>query len=1259
VSFHGTSFASQFSLTLSRRKPAWLLGLLMLCSSPVLAQVVFDGAQSTVPATGLSGPMGAAVDSSGNLYITDTTHNRIVKITPTGVPSVVSLAPLTVGSPQGLAFDGLGNLYVSDSTGNRVVKLPAGGGGATVFATVVTPLGLAVDANGNVFVADNEDGSIVKITSGGVKSDFATGFTDPVDVAVDAAGNVYVADGTLSTILEYAVGGGGEHTNVGSSLTNISGVAVDHAGNVYICENGEGSLIVKITPLGVQTTLAVSGLASAAYLAVDSNYDLFIPDANSNDVIEFSTISVPLGFANVCQSNAPAPCSQTAILQFEVIEDGISSISTVTTGDANLDFSAGDGGTCSGSTSPCVVQVTFAPTQPGMRTGAVVITDSNTGQDLSVPVYGTGNAANAGFSPALTSPPFGNDGFQDVIALAVSGAGVYSENFRVFIADDEACVIWVTGAEEFEVFAGTYGSCGYSGDGGPATSAELGNPEDVALDGAGNVYIADAANGVIRKVDRNGNISTVAGDNERSPGFSGDGGPATNAALDYPNGIALDTAGNLYIADTNNNRIRKVDLGGIITSVAGSTSGYSGDGGPATSAKLNSPYGVRSDAAGNLFIADSGNNLIRKVDLTGTITTVAGNFGVGDEGNSGDGGPATSAQLAFPIFVSVSAAGELFISDDDNLVIRRVDGNGIITTFAVPGSFPGDLVVDPTGNMAVVDYTDETLTLIARTVPNGNDFGSQNVNTPSTPQDVTVTNIGNQPLIFATIAPPTGFNLSGPDTSCATSSHLSIGIDCILGIVFDPPTAGGYEDVVALTDNSLGPTASGSQNIGVTGTGVLTLAASSTTLVVSPTTAFVGQTVTLTATVTPALSAAPGSVDFCLGGPGPGLRRASAAMPIGSLKQWKGRAALTPQTSSSCGAGTLLQTVTVGANGIAILTLTNLSLGANSITAVYSGNGTLDVSTSDPSTVTIEAAATTTTTITISPNPGFAGQSVTLTGNVTPFPTVSPLGTITFCDSGSVGPSVRRSNSHLSPKTGRTLRSAIREDGQVSPCGADTSLGSGSINAQGAAILALTTLAAGDHNIYAVFSGTVGFAGSVSDPIDELVNTAYTVTAPQTPFTVGQGGSVTVNVTVPPLGGGSFDNLVTMSATGLPTGATATFNPPTVTPGSAGAPTVMTIQLLVVTPASAPSAPQNRMPFLPFSAAVAVCCAFFFYQRAAQGIFRRALLFTSIFLVAALLSACNGGFASKPGTIPGNYVITVTGTSGSLHPSTTVTITVQ
>ena len=273
-------------------------------------------------------------------------------------------------------------------------------------------------------------------------------------------------------------------------------------------------------------------------------------------------------------------------------------------------------------------------------------------------------------------------------------------------------------------------------------------------------------------------------------GFPETGGPATSAALAYPDGIALDSAGNLYIADTGNNRIRKVDLAGTITTFAGgSSAGYSGDGGAATSAELSIPIGVRVDSAGNVFIADSGNNVIRKVDLTGKITTVAGNFELG-LGYSGDNGPATSAQLNFPVFVSVDAAGELYIADDGNGVIRQVDGAGTITTYPIATDFPEDLTVDPTGNLAVVDPEDEVLLLFARTIPLGISFDPQNVNSASAPQDVTVTNIGNQPLNFSMIAPPSGFNLSGPDNSCSTDSVLNIGLGCILGIVFDPPTAG-------------------------------------------------------------------------------------------------------------------------------------------------------------------------------------------------------------------------------------------------------------------------------------------------------------------------------------------------------------------------------------------------------------------------------------------------------------------------------------
>jgi sugar lactone lactonase YvrE len=190
----------------------------------------------------------------------------------------------------------------------------------------------------------------------------------------------------------------------------------------------------------------------------------------------------------------------------------------------------------------------------------------------------------------------------------------------------------------------------------------------VALDATGNLYIADGGNGRIRKVS-GGTITTVAG-NGRGV-FSGDGGPATSASLHSPTGVALDSAGNLYIADRGNNRIRKV-TGGTITTVAGNgTMGFSGDGGPATSASL-VPVAVTVDSAGNIYVADSFGNRIRKIS-GGTITTVAGN---GTMGFSGDGGPATSASLGNPFYgtlgVSVDAAGNLYIADNGNNRIREV-----------------------------------------------------------------------------------------------------------------------------------------------------------------------------------------------------------------------------------------------------------------------------------------------------------------------------------------------------------------------------------------------------------------------------------------------------------------------------------------------------------------------------------------------------------------------------------------------------------
>jgi autotransporter-associated beta strand protein len=240
------------------------------------------------------------------------------------------------------------------------------------------------------------------------------------------------------------------------------------------------------------------------------------------------------------------------------------------------------------------------------------------------------------------------------------------------------------------------GICGYSGDGGAATSAELDAPMGVAVDAAGDVFIADTSNDVIREVNHTtGTITTVAGNG--SDGYSGDGYAATSAQLNFPNTVAVDSAGNLFIADSGNNVIRKVNLStGVIATVAGDFalgSGYSGDGGAATGAQLSYPAGIAVDAVGELFIADSGNNVIRKVNLsTGVIVTVAGDFALGS-GYRGDGGAATGAQLSYPAGVAVDAAGDLFIADSGNSAIREVNAStGTIATVAGNGigGYSGD-----------------------------------------------------------------------------------------------------------------------------------------------------------------------------------------------------------------------------------------------------------------------------------------------------------------------------------------------------------------------------------------------------------------------------------------------------------------------------------------------------------------------------------------------------------------------------------------
>ncbi|MFE9898701.1 NHL repeat-containing protein [Streptomyces sp. NPDC005529] len=255
-----------------------------------------------------------------------------------------------------------------------------------------------------------------------------------------------------------------------------------------------------------------------------------------------------------------------------------------------------------------------------------------------------------------------------------------TENHRVRKVDTGGTITTVAGT----------GEEGFNGDEQPATTAQLKSPRGVAVDVHGTLYIADTYGHRVRKVDTEGIITTVAGTGEE--GFNGDEQPATTAQLCYPCAVAVDVHGTLYIADMENHRVRKVDTGGTITTVAGTgEEGFSDDGRPATAADLLSPRGVAVDVHGNLYIADMYDHRVRRVDAEGTITTVAG---TGEEGFNGDGQPATTAQLWSPGAVAVDIHGTLYIADRQNRRVRKVDAHGTITTVACTGEEEGHSVGD-------------------------------------------------------------------------------------------------------------------------------------------------------------------------------------------------------------------------------------------------------------------------------------------------------------------------------------------------------------------------------------------------------------------------------------------------------------------------------------------------------------------------------------------------------------------------------------
>jgi uncharacterized protein (TIGR03437 family) len=595
-------------------------------------------------------------------------------------PTPATAASTTIGQPRRVAVDSAGNVYIS--SGNSVFKMSgttltlvagnsrpgySGDGGLAVNAQLNAPAGMAIDSAGDLYIADSLNNVVRIVTPDGMIQTFA-------------------GNGTIGYI--NAVGDGGLATQ--AQLLLPSGVAIDSNGNVYIADNGH-NLIRIVATSGIISTFAGIG------------YPGFAGDAAA---------------ANACSLNHPEDVAVDSSGNVFIADTLNAAIRKVTTdgnintiiGDAAIGYS-GDGGvgTSAGLIEPYAVavdssgQIFFAEPEDGrirkMDTKSIVTTIAGNG---TLGFTGDGSAATG----AELYLPTG---------VAVDSSG------NVYIADSVNARVRKLSGTTINTVAGN-GGLSYSGDGGPATKAELNAPQAVAVDAAGNKYIADTANNVVRQVTAAGTISTIAGNgtagngssqlngpqgiavdgtgnvyvadtaNARvlkisggsvsafagtgTAGFGGDGGSAASAQLNTPVGLAVDSNGNLYIADLGNNRIRKVTAGTIST-VAGSSQGFAGDGAAATLAQLSGPQGVAVDKAGNLYITDTLNNRLRMVS-GGTISTVAGN---GIAGSSGDGGPAVNAELVSPSGVAVDSSGYLYVTDL-SAVVRKIYPSGPIFTVA-------------------------------------------------------------------------------------------------------------------------------------------------------------------------------------------------------------------------------------------------------------------------------------------------------------------------------------------------------------------------------------------------------------------------------------------------------------------------------------------------------------------------------------------------------------------------------------------------
>jgi large repetitive protein len=1148
------------SLPRKRSKLAVLCAVLfaLLCGAGSIAPAQtahFSWIQSVLQIPAQSPTMNAvAVDGNGNIYAPSGYFSPyVMKFTPSVAGYTTSPIGTGLGSCNGVAVDGSGNVYIADGT-NLVLVKETLSGGSYVQSTVTSlpsnaPTYLwpfTVDGSGNIYIGDTVNNQIIKETlSAGsyTQSTVVNGLQNGINaIAVDQSGNLYYTDqNDRAAVMLTLVAGGYQQSLIGSTDMGVllNGVAVDQNGNVFMSGAGGGGGMTLglayaetlVNGSYVQSILNL-GVTRIPYgLSVDAAGNVYI--AGTGGVLEESPVSGSFGSVNIGSASAQ-PISMIFTLDTAGTLGGTA---VLTQGATGQDFTDAGSDTCVAGTAytageSCTINVTFTPKFAGSRYGAVVLND-NSGNAIA-----TGYLQGTGIGPQINFLPIsvlsGNEGklgggFSNPSGAAVDGNG------NVYVADNGNNAVK-------KIPPGcTSASCVTTLGGG------FNGPVYPAVDGGGNVYVTDSDNNAVKEIPSGcasaSCVATLGG------GFS------------IPTGVAVDGSGNVYVTDHSNNAVKKIPPGCASASCVTTLGGG-----------FLYPEGVAVDGSGNVYVLDSSNSPVKEIPLgcvsASCVTTLDGLF------NS-------------PAGVAVDGSGNVYIADFFGAAVQEKSANcssaSCVTTL-FGGLYPDGVAVDGSGNVYVTDNGNNAVMEINRVTAPSLTFPSTQVNATSAAQTVTITNDGNAPLSFTDITYPAVFPESTSATNdCKTTTSLASNETCTLTVDFTPQAVGALSGSLVLTDNNLNAAAPGyaTQSISLSGTGTLapsfTISAEPTSLSIvqgasgqvgitevgqngfagsitlaasglpsgvtasfAPTTVAGLIMLTLTANSVPAtegytvtVTGTSGTLTanttfFLLLIPGPSITIGASPTSLSIVQGGSGTSGITVTGQNGFLKGNLISLAASGLPaGVTASFTPNPTTGTSVLTLTASSTATLG-----PATVTVTGTAqtlTASTTLAFTVNPA---QSFTLTGP----PAVAVLQGATSTSTVQVIPQNGFTGSvqlFLSPLLGVPINSP--------PPGITASFSPNPTT--GTSVLTLTASSAAATGTYTL--SVTGTSGSLIEATTIIltVSPAPSFTLSATPPAQGMapGGYSTSTITV--TGQNGFNGSVQLAASGLPSGVTASFAP--------------------------------------------------------------------------------------------------------------------